>query len=257
MMTCSRFHCSGRPVATQFGHGAHRFDLRRRRPSGRPRRAARGRGTALRSIGTCRKLTVFERRRRNSSASRPTGTRSCSRPSRSRASSKPWRRCIDPPLTVAHRFVESEAGLAHYAKRPGGVMWRQRELFDAPVFYLAFHGRPGGFASTLGRIGAARPVRGLRRLRRLPQPGLFRRLQRAARRARPGVREAVPQGERRARGDRLHHAGELDGQPGRRPAVPAPLLQRPLAVAQPAAHPRSVLRDYPRAKALGYTLVTD
>jgi hypothetical protein len=61
---------------------------------------------------------------------------------------------LDPPLTVAHRFVESEAGLAHYAKRPGGVMWRQRELFDAPVFYLAFHGRPGGFASTLGRIGA-------------------------------------------------------------------------------------------------------
>jgi len=61
---------------------------------------------------------------------------------------------LDPPLTVAHRFVDSEAGLAHYAKRPGGVMWRQRELFDAPVFYLAFHGRPGGFASTLGRIGA-------------------------------------------------------------------------------------------------------
>ena len=62
---------------------------------------------------------------------------------------------IDPPLTVAHRFVESEAGLAHYAKRPEGVLWRRRELFDAPVFYLAFHGRPGGFASTLGRIGAA------------------------------------------------------------------------------------------------------
>ena len=54
---------------------------------------------------------------------------------------------LDPPLTVAHRFVESEAGLAHYAKRPGGVMWRRRELFDTPVFYLAFHGRPGGFAS--------------------------------------------------------------------------------------------------------------
>jgi hypothetical protein len=62
---------------------------------------------------------------------------------------------LDPPLTVAHRFVESEAALAHYARRPGGVMWRRRELFDAPVFYLAFHGRPGGFASTLGRIGAA------------------------------------------------------------------------------------------------------
>ena len=53
---------------------------------------------------------------------------------------------LDPPLIVAHRFVESEAGLAYYAKRPGGVMWRRRELFDAPVFYLAFHGRPGGVA---------------------------------------------------------------------------------------------------------------
>ena len=31
---------------------------------------------------------------------------------------------LDPPLTVAHRFVESEAALAHYAKRPGGVLWR-------------------------------------------------------------------------------------------------------------------------------------
>jgi hypothetical protein len=61
---------------------------------------------------------------------------------------------LEPPLMIAHRFVESEAGLAHYAKRPEGVLWRRRELFDAPVFYLAFHGRPGGFASTLGRIGA-------------------------------------------------------------------------------------------------------
>jgi hypothetical protein len=61
---------------------------------------------------------------------------------------------LDPPVSVAHRFVESEAALDYYARRPGGVMWRRRELFDAPVFYLAFHGRPGGFASTLGRIGA-------------------------------------------------------------------------------------------------------
>lgn len=59
-----------------------------------------------------------------------------------------------PPLTVAHRFVESEGGLAYYLKRPGGVMWRQRELFDAPVYYLAFHGRPGEVKSLLGRISA-------------------------------------------------------------------------------------------------------
>ena len=62
---------------------------------------------------------------------------------------------VRPPLTVAHRFVESEGGLAYYTKR-GGVMWRQKELFDAPVFYLAFHGAPGTVKSVLGRIGADR-----------------------------------------------------------------------------------------------------
>ena len=61
---------------------------------------------------------------------------------------------LHPPLQVAHRFVESAAGLAYYAKRPGGVMWRQAELFDAPVFYLAFHGRPGTVISLTGDIGA-------------------------------------------------------------------------------------------------------
>ena len=59
-----------------------------------------------------------------------------------------------PPLTVAHRFVESEAGLAYYAKRPDGLMWRREELFDTPVYYLAFHGRPAGVRSLLDRIEA-------------------------------------------------------------------------------------------------------
>jgi hypothetical protein len=63
---------------------------------------------------------------------------------------------LDPPLAVAHRFVDSEAGLAHYAKRPGGVMWRNRELFDAPIYYLAFHGRPGAVSPPLGRIESQR-----------------------------------------------------------------------------------------------------
>ena len=63
---------------------------------------------------------------------------------------------LDPPLTVAHRFVESEAALAYYARRLGGVRLRRRERWDTPVFYLAVHGRPGSFASTLGRIGAER-----------------------------------------------------------------------------------------------------
>ena len=61
-----------------------------------------------------------------------------------------------PPLTVAHRFVDSAAGLAYYTKRPGGVMWRQRELFDTPVYYLAFHGRPASVTSLLGRISGER-----------------------------------------------------------------------------------------------------
>ena len=61
---------------------------------------------------------------------------------------------LQPPLLIAHRFVESQAGLAYYTKRPGGVMWRQTELFDAPVYYLAFHGKPGSVLSLNGNIGA-------------------------------------------------------------------------------------------------------
>ena len=61
-----------------------------------------------------------------------------------------------PPLVVAHRFVESEAGLAYYAKRPDGLMWRREELFDTPVYYLAFHGRPGAVSPLLGRVEAER-----------------------------------------------------------------------------------------------------
>jgi hypothetical protein len=60
----------------------------------------------------------------------------------------------NPPLTIAHRFVESEAGLAYYARRPDGLMWRRKELFDTPVYYLAFHGRPGAVNPLLGRIEA-------------------------------------------------------------------------------------------------------
>ena len=61
-----------------------------------------------------------------------------------------------PPLTVAHRFVDSEAGLAYYTKRPDGVLWKRRELFDTPVYYIAFHGRPGAVSPPLGRIEADR-----------------------------------------------------------------------------------------------------
>jgi hypothetical protein len=63
---------------------------------------------------------------------------------------------LSPPLTVAHRFVESEAGLAYYTRRPDGLMWRSKELFDTPVYYLAFHGKPGAVTPLLGRIDADR-----------------------------------------------------------------------------------------------------
>ena len=59
---------------------------------------------------------------------------------------------VHPPLTVAHRFVDSAAGLAYYLRRPGGVMWRQKELFDAPVYYLAFHGRAASVRTPVERI---------------------------------------------------------------------------------------------------------
>ena len=63
---------------------------------------------------------------------------------------------VNPPLTVAHRFVDSHAGLAYYAQRPKGVMWRNRELFDAPIYYLAFHGKPGAVSAPLGYIESQR-----------------------------------------------------------------------------------------------------
>ena len=62
---------------------------------------------------------------------------------------------VHPPLTVAPRFVDSEAAFSRYLAR-GGVMWRHPELFDAPVFYLAFHGEPAGVKSPDGFIGADR-----------------------------------------------------------------------------------------------------
>ncbi len=60
-----------------------------------------------------------------------------------------------PPLRVAHRFVESGAQLAGYAARPDGLLWRDQDVFDAPVFYLSFHGSPGALRSGPERVEAA------------------------------------------------------------------------------------------------------
>ena len=35
-------------------------------------------------------------------------------------------------------------------------MWRNKELFDTPIYYLAFHGKPGAVSPLLGRIEAER-----------------------------------------------------------------------------------------------------
>ena len=60
---------------------------------------------------------------------------------------------LRPPLQVAHRFVESQRGLAYYAKRPHGLLWKQPEVWDAPIYYLALHGSPGSVTSVLDTIG--------------------------------------------------------------------------------------------------------
>jgi hypothetical protein len=61
---------------------------------------------------------------------------------------------LSPPLQVAHRFVESGRGLAHYTRYPDGVLWHEQQAWNAPVFYLAFHGAPGELRSVLECIGA-------------------------------------------------------------------------------------------------------
>lgn len=59
-----------------------------------------------------------------------------------------------PPIRVAHRFVESMAHLSHYTGHPDGLLWRDPEIFDAPVFYLSFHGSPGTIRSSMENAGA-------------------------------------------------------------------------------------------------------
>ena len=61
---------------------------------------------------------------------------------------------FDPPIRVAHRFVDSAAHLAHYTAYPEGLLWRDAEVFDAPLFYLSFHGAPGVLRSSIERIGS-------------------------------------------------------------------------------------------------------
>ena len=61
---------------------------------------------------------------------------------------------FDPPIRIAHRFVESIVHLSSYTAYPDGLLWRDGETFDTPVFYLSFHGSPGTLRSSLEKIDA-------------------------------------------------------------------------------------------------------
>jgi hypothetical protein len=59
---------------------------------------------------------------------------------------------IEPPLRVAHRFIESAKHLARFTRHPDGALWADPHAWDSPIFYLAFHGAPGSVESVLDRI---------------------------------------------------------------------------------------------------------
>jgi hypothetical protein len=62
---------------------------------------------------------------------------------------------FEPPLAIAHRFAESAARLRAYTRRRGGLLRRDPEAFDAPVFYLSYHGSPGKLHTSPARMGPA------------------------------------------------------------------------------------------------------
>jgi hypothetical protein len=59
---------------------------------------------------------------------------------------------FDPPVQIAHRFVESLSHLSNYVRYPDGLCWRDAEAFDAPIYYLSFHGSPAAIRSSLERL---------------------------------------------------------------------------------------------------------
>jgi hypothetical protein len=59
---------------------------------------------------------------------------------------------VRPPLRVAHRFIDSAKHLARYTRHPEGALWTDPHAWDAPIFYLAFHGAPGAVQSTVEPI---------------------------------------------------------------------------------------------------------
>lgn len=66
---------------------------------------------------------------------------------------------LEPPLEIAHRFLDSPAQLASYTRHREGLLWRDAHAFDTPVYYLSFHGSPGKLHTALAKIGPARLCR--------------------------------------------------------------------------------------------------
>jgi hypothetical protein len=66
---------------------------------------------------------------------------------------------LEPPLAVAHRFMDTPSQLVSYTKFKKGLLWRDPAIFDVPVTYLSFHGSPGKIHTALAKIGAAQLCR--------------------------------------------------------------------------------------------------
>ena len=62
---------------------------------------------------------------------------------------------LDPPLAIAHRFMDTPSQLVSYTQYKNGLLWRDPATFDTPVYYLSFHGSPGKIHTALARIGPA------------------------------------------------------------------------------------------------------
>jgi len=161
-----------------------------------------------------------------------------------------------PPLTLAHRFVESEAGLAYYAKRPDGLMWRRKELYDTPIYYLAFHGRPATVVSLTGDIGSQPLIdafegygHGYKNLAYFACCSVLR-----GKRGRRFARDFLGKSRMRAV---IGYAARVDWMASL--VADMLFLHRFYRDSSPWRNLRrifnSVVRDYPAARRLGYTLI--
>ena len=62
---------------------------------------------------------------------------------------------IEKEIVVAHRFIDSGAGLSYYTKYPDGLIWQDPKLAGIDLFYIAVHGKPGGLLTQVSEIDSA------------------------------------------------------------------------------------------------------